>query len=339
MKDYSSIIVSSKVRLLRNLIGFEFPSMLTEQEGIKVLNKVADTVLNLDKSFKIYRIKTLSEISELDVNIMHEKKLITSRLMDAYGYGAVVLSENEDISIMINESDHISEQCMLKGLSLINAYDRINYIDNQILSKLEIAFDDSIGFLTSNIADVGTGLKAGVTLFLPALTLSGKIREITSTLQSQGLDLSSMNDDEIESEAYTYTLSNSQTIGKKETDYVVRVTEFAIKIADMEVKARTDMVSYQKIDDVRDKVYRAWGILTNCYKINVAESSELLGEIKMGVALDLIRFKEVNFIDKLMQDILPYSLTKISESKVTYLELDKYRATFLSNVLKSKRIK
>lgn len=336
MKDYSSIIVSSKVRLLRNLIGFEFPSMLAGDEGIKVLNKIADTVLKIDDGFKLYKIKTLPE---LDVNIMHEKKLITSKLMDAYGYGAVVLSENEDISIMINESDHLSEQCMLKGLNLINAYDRINVIDNQVLSKLEIAFDDSIGFLTSNIADVGTGLKASVTLFLPALSISGKIREITATLQSQGFDLSTMEDEDIESEAYTYTLSNSQTIGKKETDYVVKVTEFAIKIADMEVKARTDMVSFQKIDDVKDKVFRAWGILTNCYKINVAESGELLGELKMGVALDLIRFKEVNFIDKLMQDILPYSLTKISDSKVTIAELDKYRATFLANILKTKRIK
>lgn len=336
MKDYSSIILSSKIRLLRNLIGFEFPSMLAGDEGIKVLNKIADTVLKVDDTFKLYKIKTLPE---LDVNIMHEKKLITNKLMDAYGYGAVVLSENEDVEIMINESDHISEICKLTGLNLINAYDKINAIDNQILSKLDIAFDDAIGFLTSNVADVGTGLKASVTMFLPALSITGKVKEISQSLTSQGLELSMVSDDELSSEAYTYSLSNSQTIGKKETEYVVKVTEFALKLSDMEIRARTELMSYQKIDDVKDKVYRAWGILTNCYKISVAEAGEYLGELKMGIALDLIRFKEVDFIDKLMVDILPYSLTKISNSKVTDSDLDKYRATFLSNVLKSKRIK
>lgn len=336
MKDYSSIILSSRVKLLRNLVGFDFPSMLEGEEGTKVLNKIADTVLKLDSSFKLYKMQTLPE---LDVNIMHEKRLISNKLMDAYGYGAVVLSENEENGLMINESDHIVESCRLAGLSLINAYDRINALDNMILSKLDIAYDDTLGFLTSNVADVGTGLKAAVDLFLPALSLGGKIKEISLMLANQGLELSSIDDEELSGKAYSYSLRNLQTLGKKETDYVVKVTEFAIKLADMEVRARNELLSVLKIDDVKDKVYRAWGILTNCYKINVAEASSFLGELKMGVALDLIRFKEAGFIDNLMVDIMPYSLTKISGSKVTDAELDKYRATFLSNILKSKRIK
>ena len=318
------------------MIGFDFPSMLEGEEGTKVLNKIADTVLKLDNGFKLYKMQTLPE---LDVNIMHEKRLISSKLMDAYGYGAVVLSENEELGLMINESDHIVESCRLTGLNLINAYDKINAFDNQILAKLDIAYDDTLGFLTSNVADVGTGLRASVEMFLPALTLSGKIKEISLMLANQGLELSSIEDDEISGKTYSYFLKNVQTLGKRETEYVVKVTEFALKIADMEVRARTELLSVLKIDEVKDKVYRAWGILTNCYKINTLEASSYLGELKMGVALDLVRFKEVGFIDNLMVDIMPYSLTKISGSKVTDAELDKYRATFLSNILKSKRIK
>lgn len=336
MKDYSSIVVESRVRLLRNLSGFEFPSMLSGDEGIKVLNKLADSILKIDDSFKLYKVKTLPE---LDLNIMHEKDLISSKLMDAEGYGAVMLSSDEQVSIMLNETDHLSLNSKSKGLNLINVYDRINDIDNQILSKLDIAYDDSIGFLTSNLKDVGTGLKASITLFLPALTIAGKIKEIEYSLSNQGFDFTSIFDDEINGRAYTYTISNAGTIGRKETDYVVKVTEFAIRLCDMEVKARNEMLSASVVDDVKDKIYRAWGVLTNCYKISVEEAEQLLGELKMGVALDFLRFKDVDFIENLMVDILPYSLTKLSGSKVTISELDKYRAKFLANVLKTKRIK
>lgn len=336
MKDYSSIVVESKIRLLRNLSGFEFPSMLAGDEGLKVLNKLADAILKIDSSFKLYKVKTLPE---LDLNIMHEKNLISTKLMDASGYGAVVLSEDENLSIMINESDHLSLNVRSRGLNLINVYDRINDVDNQLLTKLDIAYDDSIGFLTSNLKDVGTGLKASITLFLPALTIAGKIKEIEHSLSSQGFGFTTISEEGIDSRAYTYTISNTNTIGRKETDFVVKVTEFAIRLCEMEVKARSEMLSASVVDDVKDKIYRAWGVLTNCFKLSVEEAEQFLGELKMGVALDFIRFKDVDFIENLMVDILPYSLTKLSGSTVTVSEIDKYRAKFLANVLKAKRIK
>lgn len=340
VKDYSSIIVSSKVKLSRNINGFNFPAKLDGEEGLKVLNKLADNILQIDSKFKIYKMRTLPE---LDVNIMREKNLISnelvsSALVDLFDYGAVILSEDEEVSIMLNEEDHIVETCTMSGLNLIKAYDKLSVIDNQIISKLDIAYNDSFGFLTSNISSVGTGIRANITLFLPALTISGKIKEIISSLSNQGVKLG-FADDEIDCEAYTYTVSNNQTIGRKENEYVVGITEIAIKLAEMEVGARTELLSAKNFDNIKDKVQRAWGILTNCYKISVSESKQLLGDIKIGVALDFIRFKEVDFINNLMIDIMPYSLTKISSSKVPDTDLDKYRATFLANVLKLKRIK
>lgn len=335
VKDFSSIIVSSRVKLSRNLLGFEFPSELAGDEGIKVLNKLADNILKIDSGFKLYKMQTLPE---LDVNIMREKNLISPGLMDSFSFGAVVLSEDEEVSIMLNEMDHIVETCTLSGLNLIKAYDRLNQIDNQIISKLDIAYDDNLGFLTSSINDVGTGLRASISLFLPALTITGKIKEIISNLSNQGIKLG-FADDELDLNAYTYTLSNSQTIGRRENEYIVGITEIAIKISEMEIRARNELLSAVNFDNIKDKVQRAWGILTNCYKVNVAEARGFLGDIKIGVALDLIRFKEVDFIDNLMVDVLPYSLTKISGSKVTDSDLDKYRATFLTNILKAKRIK
>ncbi|MBQ8424686.1 MAG: hypothetical protein IJX17_01535 [Clostridia bacterium] len=335
MKDYSSIIVSSKVKILRNLAGFKFPSMIDENDGIKVLNKVAENVLKISPNFKIYKVKTLPE---LDINIMREKKLLTSNLINAQGYGAVILSENENISIMINESDHIVEQCMLNGFNIFNAYDILSSLDDQIISKLDIAFDNTMGYLTSNINNIGTGLKASITLFLPALTLSGSIKEILSKIQMKGFEVET-SDDDIESCEYLYTFSNYHTIGKKENEIIIRLTELATQIAEREITARKELLSFNKIDEIKDRVFRAWGILTNCYKISVEETIKLLSEIKMGLALDFLKIKDINVIENLMIDVLPYSLTKISNSKISMAELNKYRATFVANVLKLNRIK
>lgn len=335
MKDYSSIIVSSKVKLVRNLAGFNFPSMLDEIQGTKVLNKVADNILKINDKFKIYKVKSLPE---LDINVMREKKLVTSKLLDSYGYGAVALSPDESMSVMINESDHIVEQCTAFGFNLISVYDDLDNLDDEILSKLEIAFDDSIGFLTSNISNVGTGLRASINMFLPALTLSGEINDIIMKARSLGFDTNSFDEEHFQP-VYYYSFSNINTIGKKENEIIIKLTEFAIQISEMEISARKKLLAFNKIDDITDLAYRAWGILTNCHKIGVEEATKLLGELKIGIALDIFRFKDIYAIENLKVDILPYSLTKIFESKISIAELDKYRAKYISNVLKSNRIK
>lgn len=336
MKDYSSIVISSSVRFRRNLLGFNFPSVLDDVTGVKVLNKLADTILKLDEDYKIYKLKTLSE---LDKKIMLEKELITSRLLENNEFSATILSKDENISLMINEDDHILETCKISGLNLIMAYDMLNNIDNEILSKLDIAYDDAIGFLTSNISRVGTGLEASVKMFLPGLSLTGKIRDIQNEINLQGLGVGFFGKNNQVENNYQYVLSNSLTIGKKESEYIIKITELAIRISEMEIAARKELLSKIYVDDIKDKVFRAWGVLTNCYKISDLEAERLLGDLKIGVALDFLRFKDDLSLDNLIMDTMPYSLTKISEMKISASELDKYRAKFLANILSTKRIK
>ena len=336
MKDYSSIVISSSVTFRRNLVGFNFPSTLDETAGVKALNKLADAVLKLDDEFKIYKIKTLSE---LDRNIMREKGLITNRLVENHDFGAAILSKDEDISIMINEEDHLVESCTKNGLNLILAYDTLNAIDNDILTKLDIAFDDAFGFLTSNIGQVGTGFESEVKLFLPGLRITGKLKGIQDEINQQGLGVQFLQESLSNGNEYLYSVSNSKTIGQRESDYVIKITELVIRISEMEILARNELLGKYYLDEMKDKVFRAWGILTNCFKISAIEARNLLTELKMGVALDFIRFKEVSCIENLLSDVMPYSLTKISEMKISASDLDKYRAKFLSSVLKNKRIK
>ena len=280
MKDYSSIVVSSSVKFRRNLVGFNFPSTLDEHTGIKVLNKLADTILKIDDEYKIYKTKTISEI---DRKIMFEKGLLSNRLLNTIDYSATILSKDEDISIMLNEDDHIVESCTKQGLNLILAYDTLNAIDNEILSKLDIAFDDSFGFLTSNIGQVGTGLEVCARLFLPGLKITNKIKNVQAEINSQGFDIQISSDSVIKDNEYLFAITNTQTIGKRESDFIIKITEMVIRICEMEIFARNELLSKLYIDDVKDRVFRAWGIATNCYKISSNEAQKILTELKLGV--------------------------------------------------------
>lgn len=334
MKDYSSIVVSSNVKFRRNLVGFNFPSTLDEFTGIKVLNKLADNILKIG-DYKIYKTKTLTD---LDKNIMCEKGLISEKLLANNDFSATILSDAEEVSIMLNEEDHIVESCTKKGLNLILAYDTLNGIDNEILSKLDIAYDDAFGFLTSDISKLGTGLESKISLFLPGLCMTNKLKDLISEINLQEADVEIVGDG-LYSDDYIFSIVNKRTIGKRESDFVIRITEIAIRICELEIQARNELLSKMYVDDVKDKVFRAWGIATNCFKISEQEAKKILTELKIGVALDFVRFKEVSCIENLLVDVKPYSLTKISEMKISASELDKYRASFLANVLKTKRIK
>ena len=334
MKDFSSIVVSSRVRLFRNLLGFKFPSVIDDIDGNKVLNKVAETVLNNFPTYKLYRIKSLPD---LDVNVMREKKLVTRKLIDAMAYSSVILSQDESISIMINENDHITEQCNFYGLNLFNAYNILSQIDDQITSKLDIAYDDELGYLTSNISNVGTGLKASVTMFLPGLSINGAIDEVIEKIEKHGFEVNKFDEDE-DTQAYYYTFSNKVTIGKQENRIVSELTELVMQVSDREISERKKMLSLGSVDSITDRVYRAWGVLTNCYKIDKDEAIKLLGEIKTGIALDMIKFKDISVIENLITDIMPYSLTKITKSQISMIDLDKYRAKLIASVLNKNRI-
>lgn len=337
MVDYSSIVLSSKVQLARNLNGFIFPSMFEEIDGIKIINKISDSLIDdLGPTYRFYKIGNLSEI---DKNVMKERDIISEKLINAENFGGAIVSDDEKVSIMINEEDHIKEQCEEFGLNLISAYDRLNEIDNLILTRFDIAYDDSLGFLTSCVDQVGTGLSASVKLFLPALARNEKISEIRNFCLDQGFDLSPVSFDDFKNCLYHYELVSKQSIGRKETDIIFKLTDIAIKICKLEIESRNELLNIENKAGIIDSVYRAWGILTNCYKITTNEAQNMLAELKMGVPLDIVKFKDNKLLDYLMLKVLPYSLSKTIKNGEPVYNLDEYRAKFLSDILKTKRIK
>ena len=332
--DLSSIVVSSRIRFARCLSNVLFPSRLKDDEGFQVTKKLVDSILPFG-DFKVY---TMNSLPKTDAYVMHEKHLISKELIENHDYSAVLLSPDESISIMINEEDHIREQCIMKGLSLGTAYHKLIAIDEKICSGLDIAFDESLGFLNSCVTNVGTGMRASVMMFLPALSKSGKLQSLINTFLAQGIVVRGVYGESTKALGYMYQISNSRVLGRNEKDIIEEVTSYALAIGEAEIRERESLL-VSGFDDMMDMVQRAWGILTNAHKISSTEFMELAGEIKMGIAFGLIAFKDNLIIDKLISSCMPNSLVALAGHEMGELERDKFRAVQTRNTLKNARVK
>ncbi len=334
MVDVSSIVVSSRIRLARSLDNYLFPVNLIGEEGYSVIKDIADVVLPLGD----YKIFTMQQLPVLDAEVMQEKHLISKKLLDNKDNGAVILSGDETISIMINEEDHIRAQCFLKGLSLDKAYDNLSRVDDAIINKLEIAYDPKLGFLNSCITNVGTGMRASVMMFLPGLTLAGEMDNVINLLSNQGLTVRGVFGEGSTSQGYMYQVSNARSLGMNEKDIIVKVTSTCLKLCEAENAARKSLIKDKEIE-LKDRVYRAFGTLTNAYTITASEFMKCAGEIKIGLALGFMKFKDNSLIDRLMFDALPSTLTKMSgEEALSDEDENLLRAKFVAKTLKNARI-
>lgn len=335
MIDINSVVVSSRIRLARSLKNYLSPAMLQGEDGYKVIKEIADAVMPLGE----YKVFTMQNLPALDAEVMQEKHLISSNLLENKDHGAVILSEDETISVMVNEEDHIRAQCFLKGLTLDKAYEKLNKIDDEIINKLNVAFDESLGFLNTCITNVGTGMRASVMLFLPALTLTNQISYIINNLSKQGLTVRGAFGEGSDSMGYMYQISNARSLGVNERDIINKVTSSTLKLCELELEQRKQILSTNEIA-LKDKVFRAYGVLTNAYTISAEEFMKCAGEVKIGVALGFIKFKDNSLIDRLMFDVLPSSLTKIAGKEALMENEEKiYRASFVASQLKNSRIK
>lgn len=334
LHDISSIVVSSRIRLARNIEKLPFPARLDDSIGYGILTSIADVVLPLGK-FKVYTIKNLSAG---DAKIMQEKHLISKDLLTK-DFSGVILSEDESVSIMVNEEDHIREQCILPGLNLEKAYITLNAIDDEISKKVNISFDQRLGYLTASVANLGTGMRASVMLFLPALTILGEMNSLISSFKNHGLTVRGVYGENTAADGFFYQISNAVSLGLSEKEIIALITNAANRIAELETNARAKLLK-EKNEEITDKIFRAYGTLTNCFLIPCNEFMTLAGFVKLGIALNIIRFKDNSLIDKLFFLCMPASLAKINgEGFLTGSDEDVFRAKYLFKSLKGMRTK
>jgi protein arginine kinase len=200
-------IVMTRVRLARNLR--DYPFRVDPKTAKEIVKKVNRALLKCD-TFNLY---FTANLDDLTLEAMKEKMLISEALIENRECGAALISADKSVSVMINEEDIIREQCFMKGLRLSEAYRKILKIDTELSKNLDIAFDKRFGYLTACPTNLGTGLRASVLLFLPALTESGKIKALLKEVEKIGLTVRGAYGEGSVGEGFMYQISNEVTLG------------------------------------------------------------------------------------------------------------------------------
>ena len=329
----NSIVISSRVRLARNLYDLPFPNKLCDFESAHNISKAIFEILGEDYEFR--KLKNLSNNQCLLLLESHEisKELIGNK--DIAGYAK---SPDGQITIMINEEDHLREQCIINGFELKKCYQKLSDIDDIILNKIDIAFSKELGFLTACPTNVGTGMRASVMMFLPALTLNGAIKQIIDSLEQKGITVRGLYGENSSCSGYFYQISNKYTLGLSEEDIIDLVEKNVQKIIEMEETARKTL---QNVNEsvIIDMSYRAYGILTNSYTISTDECIELLSKLRFGVVLGLVKFKNPCIIDELYTNVQHAHLMDYYSLELTPKEQDIFRAKYIYENLDNKLIK
>lgn len=331
--DKNNMILTSRVRLARNLANIPYPHMLNPEQTEEVINEVTSSITESNSAiageFKLIRLKDMDPLNRLS---MFEKHIISSDLVNNYERGAVVLNKEKNVSVMINEEDHIRLQVIYPGFEIKEAYDYANKLDDLMEEKLSYAYDGKLGYLTSCPTNVGTGIRASVMMHLPALTITKNINNIVNTVTQVGMTIRGIYGEGSNVMGNMYQVSNQVTLGLSEEEIINNLTAVTKKIIDQEEKARELLYEKQR-DELEDDIYRSLGILKYARVISTSEALNLLSRVRMGIEMGIIKDIEMNKINNLLVNIQPATLQLISGIDAGAGQRDKSRAKILRNEL------
>ncbi|EOD00642.1 protein arginine kinase [Caldisalinibacter kiritimatiensis] len=329
----SDIVVSSRIRLARNLEDINFPQMITKEAAESSTQRIKDAILSSNSVLtREFEFKRLREISELDRNVLVEKHLISHTLLERPQIGSFLLSKDEKVTIMINEEDHIRMQVLLPGLRLEEGWDLCSKIDDVLEERLKYAFDEKLGYLTSCPTNVGTGMRASVMVHLPALVLTGTINKVLQAVTQIGLTVRGLYGEGTNAMGNLFQISNQITLGESEEKIIEKLKNVVLQIINKERKAREKLLNSNKVQ-IEDKVYRSLGILKSARIISSKEAMKLLSNVKMGIDMGIIDEVDKEEINKLMITVQPANIQKRAMKELTQFERDIKRAELIREKL------
>ncbi|MFP6873218.1 MAG: protein arginine kinase [Verrucomicrobiales bacterium] len=326
------IVISSRIRLARNLAGVSFPGWATEDDRMLVLNSVKPTVDTLSEMRGAFS-SDLRNLNTIRKQVLVERHLI-SREQAAKGTGsAVVMNRKQTLCIMINEEDHLRMQSIKPGLNLKSAYKIIDKIDTKLEENIDFAFDNRHGYLTACPTNLGTGMRASAMLHLPALVLSDQINQVVQAVNKIGLVVRGLYGEGTEALGNLFQVSNQHTLGEKEIEIVARLEKVVRQIIEHEKNARVTLHEDRR-SMLDDKVGRAYAILRHGHIISTKEALELLSMLRAGVDLGYFPDDVRGVIDVLFMEIQPAHLQMRADCKLGAEERDTLRAEIMRDELK-----
>ncbi len=334
----SDIVFSSRIRLARNLSGFIFPARVKDRQRKEVLDKI----LKAKKSSKLLNKTTfinMDELEPLDGQLLLERHLISREHLDLLNSRGLLVSKDENISIMINEEDHIRAQVMASGFDLGSCWNTINEIDDELSQKLKFSFLEDFGFLTSCPTNVGTAMRASCMLHLPALILTKKISKILELLARISFATRGLFGEGTQALGDFFQISNQVSLGVSEADIIDNLIGVVNQVKEQEISARESLMRKHKVS-LEDSIWRALGILRNSRLINTKEAMGHLSILSLGLDLGIIKDNEFKgefgpkeLINRLFVFIQPAHLQKIESKSLKENQRDYIRAEILRKEL------
>ncbi len=299
----AEIVISSRVRAARNIKGSPFSCLASERENKGVLDKI-NAVTAGKEDFASFSFLPMDDISELEKQALVEKHLISPFLARESSCGALLISQDEAVGIMINEEDHLRIQSILPGFCLEEAWQEAQRFDDRLEKELEYAFDERYGYLTACPTNVGTGLRASVMLHLPALIMTGQINRFLGALAQVGLTVRGLYGEGTEIVGNLVQVSNQVTLGHTEEEIISNMGSLINQVIEQELNARQALLD-KKRAELADKAWRALGLLKYAQVLSSQEAIELLSDLRLGYDLGLIKAVDHKLLNELLVLIRP----------------------------------
>lgn len=330
--EENQIVISSRIRLARNLRDAVFPGWGGEEECVRIWEDLKARVCDKVEVLQPALCVGMDELTDLDRAILVERHLISREQAEKGRGSGLVLREDEAVSVMVNEEDHFRMQVLRRGLDLEGAWTLIDELDNEIEALVDYAFSPSLGYLTSCPTNVGTGLRASVMLHLPGLVLMNQMNPIIKGMGKIGLTVRGLWGEGTESAGNMFQISNQMTLGEDEQTIVRNIDQVAREVVEHERNARGMLMEKKKLV-MEDQVGRAYGILANAHLLSSKEALDLLSSLRLGIDLGIVKKISRSMVDELLMTVQAGHLQKLEGRSLNPKGRDKCRARRIRDAL------
>jgi len=328
----ADIVISTRVRLARNMAEFPFVNRASSHDKAQIELLLRERIMECGFGSSLSYID-LSGLESLDRQFLVERQLISREHAAAEGNRGVAFAPQENVSLMVNEEDHLRIQVMHSGLVLEQTWEEISQLDDQLESRITYAFHEQLGYLTACPTNVGTGIRVSVMLHLPALVITKQIEKVFRALQKLSLAVRGLYGEGSQASGDFYQISNQVTLGKSEEELIKNISSVIPQIVLYERQARNALVKESR-QNLHDRVSRAYGILRTAQTISSEETMHLLSSVRMGINLGLIEDLAIPTVNELFIQTQPAHLQKLQGSALESEERNVARATYLRGRLR-----
>jgi protein arginine kinase len=327
VEDDTGIVISSRVRLARNIRGVAFPGWAGENERAELCDRVREALARIPPVAKPLFLD-MEALDAVDKEVLLERHLVSQEMVEKGRGSGLVVSADEGTAVMINEEDHLRLQAISPGLNLAMVWERINEVDSELEQHLEYAYDSRLGYLTSCPSNVGTGLRASVMLHLSGLRLSEELGPVLKGLDKLGLAVRGLLGEGSDAHGNIFQISNQSTLGETEETIVAHLGTIAEEVASHEANARARLLEGRRTY-LLDQVARAFGVLREARILCSKEAVDLLAGLRLGVELGMVQGITLAEINEIMLLTQPGHLQKISSRTIGVEERDELRASLV----------